>query len=80
MPLKVRYRRALRGLLYRDDQPRLRGVFLGDRPAIIFSPVDLTGGLVGYSQWGMMGYEPRSAFELMRNIVLYADSRAPAKQ
>ena len=72
---KVRYRRALRELLHGESSPRLRGLTVNDRVALIFSPVDLTAGLVGYPCWGLKGYEPESAFELMRNIVLYAAGR-----
>ena len=79
---KVQYRRALRTLLHGETSPRLRGVTVGNRVALVFSPVDLTAGLVGYPCWGLRGYEPESAFALMRNVVLYAASQggSPATQ
>jgi hypothetical protein len=43
-----------------------------DRPAVIFSPHDVTGGLLGVPSAMCDGYEPRSAFELMRNLVLFS--------
>ncbi|MBI5722951.1 MAG: hypothetical protein HZA50_03255, partial [Planctomycetes bacterium] len=46
-------------------------VLAGDRPKVIFSAEDLTGGQVGYSTLGMDGYEPESAFDMMRNICVY---------
>jgi hypothetical protein len=72
---KVAYRRALRKGAVAIDEPRLKGVTLQGRLAIIFSRDDLTAGLVGYPMWGFKGYEPASAFELMRNIVLYAAAK-----
>jgi hypothetical protein len=72
---KVRYRRALRETLHGETRPRLWGLTLGERVAVVFSPIDLTAGLVGYPCWELKGYEPESAFSLMRNIVLYAVPR-----
>ena len=72
---KVRYRRALRVAFGASSTPRLRGLFFKDRLAVIFSPEDLTAGLVGYACWGLKGYQPDSAFALMRNAVLYATGK-----
>ncbi len=69
---KVSYRRSLRASVADARKPRLRGVLYKGRFAIIFSRDDLTAGLLGYPCWGLRGYEPDSAFELMRNILLYA--------
>ncbi|MCD4699497.1 MAG: DUF4159 domain-containing protein [Phycisphaerae bacterium] len=69
---KVSYRKAVRGSIANPHKPRLRGVLHKGRLAIIFSRDDLTAGLVGYPCWGLRGYKPDSAFELMRNILLYA--------
>ena len=40
--------------------------------AVIFSRDDLTAGLAGVQVYGIRGYQPESAFELMRNILLHA--------
>ena len=77
---KVSYRKAVRGSVADSRKPRLQGVLYKDRLAIIFSRDDLTAGLVGYPCWGLAGYEPESAFELMRNILLYAHKGGPDRQ
>ena len=41
-----------------------------DRPVIIYSAQDVTGGLVGYPSYAVDGYEPVSAFAILRNVVL----------
>jgi len=69
---KVRYRKALRASVYDKTRPRLKGYVLRTRLAVIFSRDDLVAGLVGYPQWGLKGYEPDSAFAIMRNAVLHA--------
>ncbi|MDY7010962.1 MAG: DUF4159 domain-containing protein [Planctomycetota bacterium] len=70
---KVSYRKAIRGSIANPHKPRLRGVMYKGRLAIILSREDLTAGLVGYPCWGLRGYQPESAFELMRNILMYAN-------
>ncbi|MBI5722811.1 MAG: DUF4159 domain-containing protein [Planctomycetes bacterium] len=74
---KVRYRKVTRAKIGGIREPRLLAVQAGDRPKVVFSAEDLTGGLVGYSSWGIDGYESESAFDLIRNLALYAAS-APA--
>ena len=76
---KVSYRKAIRGYIADPHKPRLRGVLYKGRLAIIFSRDDLTAGLVGYPCWGLRGYMPASAFELMRNILLYASGKTLAE-
>ncbi len=76
---KVEYRKALRGANIEPGKPRLRGVTWQGRLAIIIGKDDLTAGLMGYPLHGLRGYEPESAFELMRNIVLYAGVAKPGK-
>jgi hypothetical protein len=73
---KVAYRRTLRLAVYDPRKPRLRAVTHNGRLAVILSPDDLTAGLVGYPLWGLRGYEGDSAFELMRNILLYASGKS----
>ncbi|MGC9454749.1 MAG: DUF4159 domain-containing protein [Phycisphaerae bacterium] len=69
---KVQYRRRTRVRLGGTDTPNLRAVMVDDRPGVIFSPEDITAGLLGIPVYTIDGYEPESAWELMRNIVLYA--------
>ena len=75
---KVKYRKQTAKVI-RSQAPNLRAVLLGKRPAVIFSKEDLTAGLVGYPSHIVHGYDPQSAYEIMRNIVLYADQQAAAK-
>ena len=73
---RVTFRRALRLGVRSPTKPRLRALLHENRLAVIFSPDDLTAGLVGYPCWGLKGYEPKSSFDLMRNILLYASGKA----
>ncbi|MBC8106900.1 MAG: DUF4159 domain-containing protein [Anaerolineae bacterium] len=50
--------------------PRLRGITLNGRLAVIYSPEDLTVGMVGQPIDGIIGYSPSTATELMRYILL----------
>ncbi|MBI5723043.1 MAG: DUF4159 domain-containing protein [Planctomycetes bacterium] len=77
---KVKYRRATRARLVGVREPRLMAVLAGDRPKVIFSHEDVIAGLVGFSSYACDGYEPESAFDLMRNVVLYAASAPPVAQ
>jgi len=73
---KVRFRRALRAP--GPAAGRLRGLTHKGRLAAIFSPDDLTAGLVGYACAGLKGYDPESAFALLRNaVVLAAGAKLP---
>ncbi|MFP4139877.1 MAG: DUF4159 domain-containing protein [Phycisphaerae bacterium] len=53
--------------------PRLRSLTIDGRDAVIFSEIDVVEGLLGIPIFEADGYTPASAFELMRNIVLYAE-------
>jgi hypothetical protein len=53
--------------------PALRAVLLGERPAILLSREDITVALLGCSSTTCDGYDPESAFRLLRNIVLFAN-------
>ena len=69
--------RKARMVLGRAKDPNLRAVLIDDRPAVLFSREDLTAGLVGYPSYACYGYDPESAYAIMRNIVLYAATRQP---
>ena len=70
---RVRFRRSLHNKLYKEARyrPRLRAIYFGQRPGVIYSPEDLTAGLVGYPIKGMEGYVPRDARRLMVNLLFH---------
>jgi hypothetical protein len=43
---------------------------------VVFSPLDVTTGLLGTNTWGVVGYEPGYAQNLVKNLVLWAEGRA----
>ena len=49
---------------------------LNGRARVIYSPDDLSAGLVGQNVDGVSGYDPATATELMTRIVLYASGAA----
>jgi hypothetical protein len=51
--------------------PRLRGIEMNGRLAVIFSAEDLSVGMVGQSVDGINGYDARTATALVRHILLY---------
>lgn len=59
--------------------PRLRGAYAQGKLIAIISNEDISGGLVGYSHAGLVGYTPASATDLMRNIILWRASGAKPK-
>lgn len=71
---KVRFRSKTRARLGGSSKSPILKAVLNDNdlPVVIFSAEDITAGLVGYPAHTIDGYERNSAFELMRNIVLYA--------
>jgi len=80
---EVEYRPFARKLLGNIHLPRLRGMELNNRLAVIFSGEDLSVGLVGQPVDGIVGYIPQrdqvaehkprmGASEIMTNILLYA--------
>lgn len=80
---KVQYRRAAKRLR-KDGAPDLQAILLNDRPAVLFSALDITAGLVGCPIFGVEGYDPGgarddgSAYRVLRNIVLHVASRQQA--
>lgn len=65
------FRRAVAGAV-RD--PRLRGIEVNGRLAVLYSREDLSTGMVGMPIDGILGYTPESATEMMKNVLLYAAS------
>ena len=54
--------------------PRLRALDVNGRVAIIYSPMDLSVGMVGKEVDGIYGYSPKVATQLMANLLAYADA------
>ncbi len=52
--------------------PQLLGVKKNGRWVVIFSQDDITSGLLGTNTWGILGYAPKSAINLTRNVLCYA--------
>jgi hypothetical protein len=53
--------------------PRLRGMQVGGRLAVLYSPMDLSTGMVGHQVDGIYGYAPQTATQLMQNLLVYAE-------
>jgi len=61
------------------NEPRLKGVLDGKRLAIIFSPDDITGGLVGGPCYRLRGYNSKTAVAIMTNLLCHvAGVKLPA--
>jgi len=63
---------AIRRIGKHSGPPAVRAVILDERPAILLSREDITTALVGSACATCDGYTPESAFELMRNFVVFA--------
>lgn len=61
-----------RGLRRRQTAPRLEGVKLGDRWAVIFSPFDLSCALEKQNSMECPGYAREDAEKIALNILLYS--------
>jgi hypothetical protein len=72
----VDYRRFNRvsGSMHR---PQLRGYTLDGRVAVLYSPEDLSVGLVGEAIDGVAGYAPADATKVVSAVVAYAAKLAP---
>jgi hypothetical protein len=56
-----------------EKTPQLYSAVVGGRSAIMFSEMDLTAGLVGYPSLVVDGYTPDSAFDIVRNVILFTN-------
>lgn len=74
------YRKAASG---RDERelfaPRLEAIYRNGRPVVIFSPDDITAGLVGYPLLNLKGLSPETARTLMADLVLQLSPPAKIK-
>ena len=76
----VKYRKAIVGA---GETSRIKCIDVGKRIGVFFSREDLTVGLLGSPVYGCVGYTPKTALALMRNMVLYGSgagkrAKAPA--
>ncbi len=51
--------------------PRMLGIKQDGRWVVVFSPQDITSGLLGTRTWGISGYTPHSAQALAENVICY---------
>jgi len=63
---------AMKRTLGQIKGPRLRGAAVKGRTAVLFSPEDLSVGLVGQSVDGIFGYTPASAVAIVKAVVMGA--------
>jgi hypothetical protein len=77
----IRYRTfAIHNGVGRTTSPRLQGITIDGRLAVIYSREDLSVGLVGQAVDGIVGYTPETATDLMTRILNYtAKITPPAK-
>ncbi len=70
--VKVSYRRKTARTLdvNKRDAPALQGIIIDGRTVVIYSPQDITAGLVGFSSGCVDGYSPASAYAIARNVIL----------
>jgi len=75
----VGYRRAALGLARGRKGPLLKVFGVRGRYAVIYSPLDLSGSLLGTPIYNLRGYDPDSTLKIMRNLILYGDLKRPDK-
>jgi hypothetical protein len=55
-----------------ETTPRLRGLILDGQPRVLFSRQDISQALLDQPCWGVAGYSPEAARDLMGNILRHA--------
>jgi hypothetical protein len=73
--MPVGYRNFARGVVGQTKSARLRGYSVNGRLAVIYSPDDLSAGLVGEEIDGIRGYDPSTATSLMERILISVQER-----
>ncbi len=68
----INYTRAARGAA-NEKFPPLRAFDVGRRLAVIYSPLDISAGLLGTHIYNRKGYEGDGPLRVLRNLVLYSD-------
>ncbi|NQT38766.1 MAG: DUF4159 domain-containing protein [Planctomycetes bacterium] len=71
----IRFKLPTRQLLRKEGESsegqKLLIAKVGDRPAVIFSPFDLTAAMAGIENYRSLGYKPDSARKIVSNILAY---------
>ena len=62
----------------RETSPRLRGMIIDGQPRVLFSRDDLTHALLDQPCWGVSGYSPDTARDLLANILRHALTVSPS--
>lgn len=73
--VKIKDAAFRKAVLLRDGpqhKPRLLGVKVNGRWAVIYSQDDILTGVLDARTWGILGYTPQTASDLLRNALLYA--------
>ena len=73
---RVNYRRFYTDVNGFKHVPELLGIKHAGRWVLVFSPDDITSGLLGIKTWGISGYTAKSAVGLATNVVEYAVKHA----
>jgi len=71
---------AVRNGVGRTNAPRLQGITLNGRLAVIYSREDLSVGMVGQEIDGIYGYSPATATKLMMRILSFASGLPSSPQ
>ncbi len=74
---RAEYRRFYTDVNGLKHVPKFLGIKHAGRWVLVFSPEDVTSGLLGIKTWGISGYTPKSAVGLATNVVEYAVKHAP---
>jgi len=75
---EITYRNfAIRNGVGRTTAPRLQGITINGRLAVIYSREDLSVGMVGQAVDGIVGYSPATATALMTRIINYINNPTP---
>jgi hypothetical protein len=64
------YRPFAKAMLGSMHAPMLSVITVNNRPAVYFSRLDLSAGLVGQPTDGIVGYSPATATQIMTNLVI----------
>jgi hypothetical protein len=69
LKLKLAARRSVRQHGGNAQGQNLEAVMIASRPAVIFSPLDLSAAMAGIECYGCAGYKPESARKIAANIL-----------
>ncbi len=70
---QVQFQRASLPIVGDRHTPLLRGYVRANRFAVLFSPLDLSAGMLGMPIYNLRGYDRDSTLAIMRNLLLYAN-------